>query len=593
MSTDAWLTLLVTIGAAAVLVRGWFPPSAALFGATVSLLLLGVIEADQALAGFSNPAPFTVAALYLVARAAERTGALTPTIARLLGRGDRERLAAARLLVPTAASSAVLNNTPIVAMISPVVTSWADRVGAPASRFLMPLSFAAILGGTVTVIGTSTNIVVAGLLEESGFEPIGMFEIARVGLPMLVVGLGVLLVAAPLVLPDRRGLRRRFEEESRSFVVDMTVEDGGVLDGEEVEAGGLRHLEGVYLVQIERRGDLITPVSPTTVLRGGDLLRFVGRADRVLDLRNTAGLESSHEEHIAELERGQSTFFEAVIGQASPLVGRTLREVEFRGNYQAAVVAIHRAGEPLNAKLGTVRLRLGDTLLLLADPGFRDRWYDRQEFLVVSRLDGIEPKRAGTAVIALAVVAGIVLTATFGVLDILEAALAGGVVLVLTRVLSTTEARNAVDLDVVITIASAFGLAAAIETSGLAVDLADGVVEAFGGLGPRGVLLGIIIATIVLTELVTNNAAAALMFPIAIAASATTEVDPRGMAIAVAVAASASFLTPIGYQTNTMVYGPGGYRFTDYARLGTPLTITVVALLVWLIPVFWEASPPL
>jgi di/tricarboxylate transporter len=589
MSGDAWITLAVTLGAGAVMVRGVLPPSAALFGATVALLLLGVIESQQALAGFSNPAPFTVAALYLVASATERTGALAPTIAQLLGRGDRYRRSAARLLVPTAASSAVLNNTPIVAMVSPVVTAWADRLGVSASRYLMPLSFAAILGGTVTVIGTSTNIVVSGLMQDAGLEPVGMFEIGRVGLPIALVGVAVVILLAPLVLPDRRTPRRGLAEEARSFVVDMEVEPRGALDGAEVEAGGLRHLEDVYLVQIERGEDTIAPVSPATVLRGGDLLRFVGRADRVLDLRNMAGLASSHEEHIVDLERGQATFFETVLGQTSPLVGRTLREAEFRANYLAAVIAIHRAGQRINAKLGTVRLHVGDTLLLLADPGFRDRWYDRRDFLLVSRLDGVTPRRTGKSAIVLGVIAGIVLAAAFGVLDILEAALAGAVVLVLTRTLTPSEARNSVDLDVIITIASAFGLAAAIESSGLAAELATGIVDALDGLGPRGVLLGIIIATIVLTELVTNNAAAALMFPIAIATAPAAGLDPRGVAIAVAVAASASFLTPIGYQTNTMVYGPGGYRFSDYARLGAPLTLAVVAVLVLLVPVFWDA----
>jgi di/tricarboxylate transporter len=325
------------------------------------------------------------------------------------------------------------------------------------------------------------------------------------------------------------------------------------------------------------------------VLRGGDLLRFVGRADRVLDLRNMAGLASSHEEHIVDLERGQATFFETVLGQTSLLVGRTLREAEFRATYLAAVIAIHRAGQRINAKLGTVRLHIGDTLLLLADPGFRDRWYDHRDFLLVSRLDGVTPRRTGKSAIVLGVIAGIVLAAAFGVLDILEAALAGAVVLVLTRTLTPSEARNSVDLDVIITIASAFGLAAAIESSGLAAELATGIVDSLDGLGPRGVLLGIIIATIVLTELVTNNAAAALMFPIAIATAPAAGLDPRGVAIAVAVAASASFLTPIGYQTNTMVYGPGGYHFFDYARLGAPLTLAVVAVLVLLVPVFWDA----
>lgn len=591
MSIEAWFTLAVTFGAVALMVRGVFPPSAALFGATVVLFVTNVIEPGQALSGFSSTAPFTVAALYVVARATERTGALTWAVSRVMGGGSGFRRSSAKLLVPTAASSAFLNNTPIVAMLVPVVSTWAERQGLSASRYLMPLSFAAVLGGTVTVIGTSTNIVISGLLEESGEAPLGMFELTRLGLPMAVVGIAVMLVLVPFILPLRRSAREDARDEVRDFAVDMVVERGGPLDGAEVEAGGLRHLEGVYLVQIERGEDVLGPVSPATVVRGGDRLRFVGQADRVVDLQNMPGLLSYQAEHIVDFEAQQGGFFEVVLGPVSPLIGQTLKEAEFRGRYQAAVLAIHRAGQRVEAKLGDVRLRVGDMLLVLADPDFRTRWYDRRDFLLISELyvDGYPPRRTPNSVLAWAVVAGIVLAAALGVTTILEASLIGVVLLVGTRVLSPTEARDAVDLDVIITIASAFGLASAISSSGLADELAAGIVGLLDGFGSRGVLLGLVLATIVLTELVTNNAAAMLMYPIAVSAAVAAGLDPRGAAIAVAVAGSASFLTPIGYQTNMMVYGPGGYRFIDYARLGLPLTVTVVAFIVIAVPWFWPA----
>ena len=589
MGGEAWFTLAVTAVALLLMVRGVFSPGAAMFGAAVVLLVTDVTDADEAFAGFANPAPFTVAALYVIARAAERTGAVAPAVAALLGSGGRYRRSAVRLLIPTAVSSAFLNNTPIVAMLTPVVTGWSERQLVSPSRYLMPLSFAAILGGFTTVIGSSTNVAVSGLLERSGEDAIGMFELTKLGLPIALVGLVLLLLLAPMLLPTRRAARRELREGARDFIVDMVVVPGGPLDQQEVESGGLRHLQGVYLVRIERGEDSIAPVSPTTVLRGGDELRFVGQAGRVVDLQTMPGLSSKEAEHIPDFEEGAGEFYEVVLGDASPLVGRTLRDVEFRGTYQGAVLAIHRSGQRIDAKLGDVRLRVGDTLLLLADASFRDRWYDRRDFLLVSHLGEATPRRTPRAWLVGAVVVGIVALAVTGTTSIVEAALLGAIVLVALRVLTPNEARNAVDIDVIITIAAAFGLAAAIQGSGLADELSSGLVSAFEPFGARGVLLGIIIATLVLTELITNNAAAVLMFPIAIAAAEAAGIEARGAAITVAIAASASFLTPIGYQTNTMVYGPGGYRFFDYARLGAPLTAAVIVTMVILVPELWPA----
>lgn len=587
MGWEAWLTLAVLIGAVALLARDVFPPSAGVLGATVFLMLAGVITPPQALSGFGNPAPITVAALYVLARAVEKTGAVQPIVAAALGDGRSLRGSLARLLAPAAATSAFVNNTPLVAILAPQVRDWAERRGLAPSKFLMPLSFAAILGGMCTVIGTSTNIVVSGLLEASGRPPLGMFEIAKVGLPVAAAGLVLLILLAPVLLADRRPARRDLEADAREFAVQMVVVPGGPLDGRAVEEGGLRHLQGVYLVEIARAGDVMAPVAPTTVLRGSDRLTFVGRADVVLDLQAMRGLRSSEQKHAAGFDTARHTFFEAVVGAASPLVGKTLKEAGFRGRYGGAVIAIHRAGERVRAKLGEVPLKLGDTLLVLADPGFRDRWYDRADFLLVSRLGGAPPASTRQAWVVAGVAAAIVLLAATGVLPILHLSLLGAIVLVGAGVLTPGEARSAVDLDVVVLIAAAFGLAAAIEVSGLAEALAAALVRVFDGFGPSALILALVLAAVLLTELITNNAAAVLVFPLALATAAKLGLDPRPFAIAVAVAASASFLTPIGYQTNTMVYGPGGYRFADYARLGLPLTVVVVLTIALAVPALW------
>jgi di/tricarboxylate transporter len=280
-------------------------------------------------------------------------------------------------------------------------------------------------------------------------------------------------------------------------------------------------------------------------------------------------------------------YFEAVIGAESPLVGTTLVDLGFRARYQAAVLAIHRSGQLIDAKLGTVQMRVGDTLILIADPGFKDRWRDRVDFIVVAEMDATPPITSRSAKFVGLLLLALILLASLDIVPILQGSIVASLLLIAFRIMTPDEARRSIDLEVIGVIAAAFGLAAAVETSGLAETVATGLVSMFQGLGPRGVLLGIVITTVVLTEVITNNAAALLMFPIAVSAASQAGYDPRGFAIAVAISASNSFLTPIGYQTNMMVYGPGGYRFSDYVRLGGPLTVISMTAVVTLVPIFW------
>jgi di/tricarboxylate transporter len=357
-----------------------------------------------------------------------------------------------------------------------------------------------------------------------------------------------------------------------------------------VEEAGLRDLAGVFLIEVARGDEAIVPVSPSTRLHGDDSLRFVGRAGDVVDLHNMRGLRSSAADHMPRFDLERSNFFEAVVGATSPLIGKTLKEAGFRGTYGGAVVAVHRAGQRVDAKLGEVPLRVGDTLVVLADRSFRERWTDRGDFLLISRLGSSPMVASGKRLIAAAILIGVVALAATGLVSVLKAALLGALALLVFRVLRPGEARSAIDLDVVLLIAGGFGLAAAMESSGLAETIATGLVDSFGTMGDIGGLLGIVLATIVLTETVSNTAAALIVFPIAASAAAALGYDLRGVAIAVAVAASASFLTPVGYQTNVMVYGPGGYRYTDYARLGAPLTALAVIGILVIVPWAWPLT---
>jgi di/tricarboxylate transporter len=587
MEAPAWITLAVVVVLMVSLSLEVVAPWLAIFGATMALFLVGIITAEQAFAGFSNEAPFVIAALLVVARAVDAAGVIQPVIDGLFStvRGTRSLLA--RLLFPLAGLSAFLNNTTLVAMSAPAVIEISARRRLPASRFLLPVSFAAVLGGVITTVGTSTNLTVSGLLTEADMAPLSLFELTPVGLPIAAAGCLLVVLVSGWLLPVRESARDELGSSGRDFTVTMRVTAGGALDGLDVDRAALRNLQGVFLVEIQRGQRAIAPVAPDEVLEGDDLLTFVGRVDQIVDLQRIRGLESSETRQIKALAGGGHAFFEAVVG-ANELPGSTLREIGFRARYGAAVLAIHRAGHRIDAKLGDVPLRFGDTLLLLADSSFRNRWRDRRDFLVVAPLRGnprAPTRRRVWIVVAIGI--GFIVATAIGLLPILQASIMAALLVLATRSLTVRQARDAIDLQLIVMIAAAFGLGAAVESSGLATAGAEAVTAAMAPFGTIGALAGIILATIVVTELLSNNAAAVIMFPLGVATAALVGADPRPFVIAVTLSASLSFLTPIGYQTNMLVYALGGYRFTDFTLAGAPLTALCFAMQLILIPVFF------
>jgi di/tricarboxylate transporter len=590
MTPEAWLTLAVLLGIIGLLATERIQPSFVMMAGMTALLVAGVVDASQALSGFSNPAPMIVAALFVLAAGAEATGALDRLIDLALGRGtNSNRLVLARMLIPSATASAFLNNTPIVAMVAPRISAWARRHGVSPSRYLIPISYASVLGGVTTLMGTSTNVVVSGLLIESGQDQLGFFELTRAGLPVAAAGIAMLVLLGPRLLPDRKDVGADLRDP-REFTVEMMVTDSSPLAGRTVSEAGLRNLEAVYLVEIERNGRVLAPVEPTEVLQPSDRLTFAGNVGRIIDLQRIPGLAMAQERHFAASAATGPLFYEAVVSPGSTLAGRTLKEIGFRGRYGAAVVAIHRAHERVGGKLGEVLLRAGDVLLALGPSAFGERLAGSRDFLLVAPLTGNVPVRRRRAWLVGAVGLALVTSVTTGALDFLQAALLASGAIVLLRVLTPAEALRSVDLNVVLLIASSFGVGQAMAQSGLASTLANGVTTGLETFGPLGILAGVLLATMLLTELISNTAAAVLMFPIAMAVAAQAAINPRTLAIAVAIGASMSFLGPIGYQTNMMVYSMGGYRFTDFTRIGAPVTLAVFATALATIPVFWPLS---
>ena len=577
MSSDSWITLVVLLVTGVVLVRDRFPAVTVLGGAVAALLFAGVIDQDVALSGFSSPAPATIAALYVVAGAVTLTGALNVLVDRLLGKGSLLRLAGG-----TAAISAFVPNTPLVAMTAPRLVRSCQRRGVSASRYLMPLSFASLLGGTITLIGTSTNLVVSDLLKQAGEEPLGMFEITAVGLPVAIAGIVVLVTVGSRLLPERVAATANVGRRAREFQMAASVDRDGPLHGRTVGDSGLRGLEGAFLALIERvgaDGSVATiTASSDTVLDADDVCCFVGDSARMIDLHEIPGLTSLERSQLAVAEGPGTQVFEAVVSPGSRLIGATLQSAEFRTRYGGAVMAVHRADGEFTGQLGRVQLRAGDVLLVLASASFGTRWRGDADFSLVAALDDPPPSRRHRAWLPIIAAVAMVVVAAIGWFTLFEAALAAALVVVAGGVMSAREAWRAINVDVVLTMAVAISLGGAVSASGLAAEIAsllgsDSVLQA----ADVGLIAAVLIITIALTELVTNTAAAALMVPVGLSAAAEAGVDPRTIAIAVLMGASCSFLSPVGYQTNLMVYGLGGYKFSDFARVGFPLTIATIA----------------
>lgn len=583
MNLDALLTLLLIAGAVALFVSERLPADVVALLVLASVLVLGLVTPAEALSGFSSEATITVAAMFVLSAGLQATGALR-ALGRLIARVHQPLLLTLLVMLLVGGLSAFVNNTAAVAVFLPLVLTATTANKLPSSQLLIPLSYAAQMGGVCTLIGTSTNLLVNSLAKDLGHPGFGLFAFTRLGLVMMAAGFAYLLIVQRWLLPKHRPADLAETYELGKYITELRVLPGSPLIGRSVAEARLGEKYGVFVLELLRGEEKVWEPRAER-LQAGDVMIARGDWSQLALLTDKARLEVNPEFHIAsnQFEDQNQVMTEVMIAPGSRLLGQTLVSSDFHRHYNATVLALHRRGEILREKLREVRFSVGDVLLLVA-PGSEMAALRRSGNLVVLS----EREQAGWSVrrglLAIAIMSVSVAVAALGWLPIVASAILGCIALVATRCLRNDEAYEAIDWRVIMLLAGVIPLGIAMQKSGLAQFMADHLLAVVGAYGPLAVLAAVYLLTAVLTELMSNNATAVLVTPIAYSTAQAMHLSPTPFLIAVLFAASTSFATPIGYQTNTMVYNAGGYRFTDFVKIGVPLNLLFWALSMVFIP---------
>ncbi|MGB1030335.1 MAG: SLC13 family permease [Pseudoalteromonas marina] len=532
--------------------------------------LAGLIDLENMLVNYANPSLITLVLLVLVSIAIEKT-TLIQKLSMSLSKGSLVK-SVTKLGISTAFLSSFTNNTAVVASL---ITAIKDNPNHSPSKLLLPLSYTAILGGTITLIGTSTNLIVNGFAVDAGMQPLGFFDFTLVGLGALSIGLITILVMLKY-LPDNG----KSDQEVVPFYLEGKVQTGSKLIGRTVEENGLRDLKDLFLAEIIRNNERICAVTPQQIIQQNDILLFVGDIKSVPLLTRFDGLKVVHDNHEKDIEH----LVEVVVSQSSKFIGKTVKEIRFREQFHAAVIAIRRGHDRLQGGLGQVQLQAGDSLILAPGKNFYSLPNLKREFVYISGLDlqtHLKPKKSNIVLLSFAGVLGL---SIFGVVPLVKGLLVLLIGLMLSGTIKLNEIKRRFPLELLVVVGSAIGLAKLMIGTGLAGQISSALFMVLGDFGPYGAFIAIFLMTVLFTELITNNAAAALSFPVAYSLAVGFNVDPLPFIMAVAFGASASFISPFGYQTNLMVYSAGNYRLKDYIVMGLPLSIIYSITVLTLIP---------
>ncbi len=594
MSLETFQMLAVFAVTGVVLVafvKEWVSPDLVALGALVAVIALGVLNEKDVLNLFSNSAPITIGAMFVLSAALERTGAidsLARAFTRAAGKSElRALVLMAMIVIPL---SACVNNTPVVVVFLPVLLAFSRSSGVISSKLLMPLSTFAILGGTMTLIGTSTNILVSGVAHEMGQPKFSIFEITKMGAVYAVIGTTYILTIGRRILPDRQTLSSLLSsEDTRSFCSQAVVKAGSPMIGKELSVTEIGRSQTTRVFEVFRSGRRVSDVAiDRLVIEAGDVLVFKAHAKGIAAIQETQGLafDDDNEPDVGTASRSLQ-LVEAIIGPDSRFIGQTIRNMKLRRRYGVAAAALHRRGQNLFENFQDIPMHFGDTVIFEGPTENISRLREEDDFLSLNETTE-RPFRRKKAPIAIIAIVVVMVLSALEIVPIVSAALAAAVIIVLSGCLDPREAYASVEWKILFLIVGMLGLGKAMEVTGGAKLIAETVATGLSGFGPVVVLAAVYLMASILTELVTNNAVAILMTPIVIGIAATMDVDARPFIVAVMFGASASFCSPIGYQTNTYVFGAGGYKFSDFPKVGIPLNLMLWGMATWLIPIFWK-----
>lgn len=584
-----WFTVVVFFMTFTSLVLEILPPDATMLLSASILTITGIISPTEFLSGFSKDVIFTIAMLLIIVRALEVNGILKVSAKWVLPEVKNHYTQMGALLAPMSIASSFLNNTPIVLVMTSLVKSWAIKKKRFPSKYLIPISFAAILGGMCTLIGTSTNIIIDGLLRSTHAEAkLEFFELSYIGVPFVLAGLTYLIFFGYRLLPERIDPSMDLSEHTEDFSGEFVVEEGCPLANQTIKELSRKYFHGTLIAEIERLGHTYEAPSQEEYLLVGDRLVFLGDINEIAQLHEIEGLRSLADPHF-QLDVGSSHYSEVVISTTSSLIGKTLKNTNFRSIYGASVIAVYRQGRRIKRNVREIILQAGDSLMLLSSEAWSIKQYHTNDFYVIRSNEKLVTYNPLQGWIVITSLIGVILAATLGY-SMMLASMCAVIVCVFTKAITLKEAQKSILWNLIILIASSFAIGLALRKTGVAHAFGEMLVTVLG-TEPHFLIAGIFIFTVIFTEVITNNAAALIVFPIAIETAQLAGYGSisaiKAIGITVTAAASCSFLTPIGYQTNTIVYGPGGYRFTDYFKIGAPLTLIIFFLAVFLIPYFW------
>lgn len=592
LTWEAWVSIIIVVLTLLVLIADVIPSYFVMMVAMSLIMTMRILTVPEALAGFSNEGLITIGVLFIIAKAIEVNKVLDLLSKYVLGSPKSIYVALLRVILPVALSSAFMNNTPIVAMMIPAIQSWCKRCNLPQTQLLMPLSFAAIIGGTCTIIGTSTNLIVATLAQQR--DPninLGFFEIAYIGIPNLILCTTFMLFASPRFLKGHKSNSEKFLENPREYTTAIRVEAGSIVANRSITESGIKNFPSVSLISLQRGGDLFQTPSEDMVILPEDILVFSGVLSSMRDVYAIGGLvpATNQVEKVTGRLRNRC-LVEVVIAPRSPLVGLTVKQSQFRHTYNAAIIAVHRRGERINQKIEDIKIKSGDTLLVETNKNFiKYHQYDQDFALlnVVGTVSVWKKKPTWKTVFTIVMTIAMVVLSTIEIMDLVVAAFMTSCIFVMTRCVKFYEMNESVQGDLLLLIACAFSLGKALEKTEAASQIAESLLQILEPGGTVLILFGVYLITSLLTAVISNAATVTLMFPIAYEFTLKSNVPLKAIVYVLMMAGSSSFATPIGYQTNLMVQGPGGYSFVDFVKLGLPLTFISMGVTVGIVYAIW------